>query len=74
MMIALNIYAISVGAMNAMGGWNYGFLCRKPVMPSLLDYLGAWPWYLLALELVAFVTFLALDRLWRLLVWSQGKD
>jgi hypothetical integral membrane protein (TIGR02206 family) len=66
MMIALNCYALVVGAINAMGGWNYGYLCRKPDRPSLLDFLGPWPWYLLALELVALVMFLLLSLPWRL--------
>jgi hypothetical integral membrane protein (TIGR02206 family) len=68
MMIALNIYALVVGAIDKIMGWNYGYLCRKPVMPSLLDLLGPWPWYLLSLELIAFLTFLFLNWLWRLLV------
>ena len=71
MMIALNIYAVVVGIINAIAGWNYGYLCRKPAMPSLLDFLGPWPWYLLSLELVAFLTFLILDLVWRLLVWFR---
>ncbi len=71
MMIALNIYAVIVGTINAVAGWNYGYLCRKPVMPSMLDFLGPWPWYLLSLELVAFLTFLILDLVWRLLVWYR---
>ncbi|MBN1569099.1 MAG: TIGR02206 family membrane protein [Acidobacteria bacterium] len=71
MMIALNVYAVVVGAINAIAGWNYGYLCRKPAMPSLLDFLGPWPLYLLSLEAVAFLTFLILDLVWRLLVWSR---
>lgn len=74
MMIALNIYALVVGSINAVAGWNYGYLCRKPTMPSLLDWLGPWPWYLLSLELIAFVTFLILHLLRRLLVWSRELD
>jgi hypothetical integral membrane protein (TIGR02206 family) len=74
MMIALNVYAIVVGTINALAGWNYGYLCRKPAMPSLLDLLGPWPWYLLSLELIAFLTFLALDLAWRLLVWFRQTD
>jgi hypothetical integral membrane protein (TIGR02206 family) len=68
MMIALNIYALVVGAVDKIMGWNYGYLCRKPVMPSLLDLLGPWPWYLLSLEGIAFLMFLVLNWLWRLLV------
>jgi len=72
MMVALNIYALAVGGINAVAGWNYGYLCRKPSMPSLLDWLGPWPWYLLSLELIAFLTFLILDLFRRLLVWLRG--
>jgi hypothetical integral membrane protein (TIGR02206 family) len=71
MMLALNIYGLAVGSINAIAGWNYGYLCRKPVMPSILDFMGPWPWYLLSLELVAFLMFLVLDLLWRLLVWFR---
>ncbi len=73
-MIALNVYGLVVGILNAIGGWNYGYLCRKPAMPSLLDYLGPWPWYLLSLELIAFLIFLVLDLLWRLLVWFRRPE
>ena len=71
MMLALNGYALLIGGINALTGWNYGFLCRKPAMPSLLDFLGPWPWYLLSLEGIAFLTFWVLDQLWRLLVWFR---
>jgi hypothetical integral membrane protein (TIGR02206 family) len=72
MMIALNIYAAVVGTIDAFSGWNYGYLCRKPGMPSLMDILGPWPWYLLTIELIALVTFLILDLPWRLLGRSSG--
>jgi hypothetical integral membrane protein (TIGR02206 family) len=74
MLMALNIYGIAVGAMDAIMGWNYGYLCRKPSMPSLLDFLGPWPSYLLSLELVAFLTFLLLGLPWRLLIWFRRPD
>lgn len=66
MMIALNFYALVVGTVNAIMGWNYGYLCRKPYAPSLLDFLGPWPWYLLSIELIALATFLILYAPWRL--------
>jgi hypothetical integral membrane protein (TIGR02206 family) len=74
MMIALNIYGLVVGALDAIMGWNYGYLCRKPSMPSLLDFLGPWPWYLLSLELIAFLSFLLLYLPWRLLVLFRKRD
>lgn len=65
MMIALNFYALVVGTVNAIMGWNYGYLCRKPYAPSLLDFLGPWPLYLLSIELIALLTFLILYVPWR---------
>jgi hypothetical integral membrane protein (TIGR02206 family) len=74
MMIALNVYAVVVGAFDAVTGWNYGYLCRKPSMPSLMDWLGPWPWYILSLELIALTMFLILYYVHRLLVWSGDGD
>ncbi len=74
MMAALNIYAVVVGSIDAITGWNYGYLCRKPAMPSLLDLLGPWPWYLLSLEAIAFLTFLILNLLLRLIVCFDHPD
>ncbi len=74
MMLALNVYGLVIGALDALLGWNYGYLCLKPSEPSLLDYLGAWPWYLLSIELIAFLTFLLLDLPWRLLVLFRSHD
>jgi len=69
LMIALNIYGLVVGAIDAVAGWNYGYLCRKPSEPSLLDVLGPWPWYLFSIEVIALLTFLILYLPW----WISGK-
>ena len=65
MMMVVNFYALVIGMVDAVTGWNYGYLCRKPSAPSLLDYLGPWPWYLLSIELIALLTFLILYIPWR---------
>ncbi|MBP1625260.1 MAG: transporter permease [Acidobacteria bacterium] len=76
MMVALNLYAIVVGLLDAAMGWNYGYLCQKPATPSLLDFLGPWPWYLLSLEVIALLTFLLLNLPWLLRSLSvlSGSD
>jgi len=65
MMIALNLYAIAVGSIDYIMLWNYGYLCQKPAVPSILDFLGPWPWYLLSLEAISLLTFLLLSLPWR---------
>jgi hypothetical integral membrane protein (TIGR02206 family) len=65
-----NGYAAIAGLANWTWGTNYGYLARKPLQPSLLDHLGPWPWYILAMEAVALASFfvyyapLALARRW----------
>jgi hypothetical integral membrane protein (TIGR02206 family) len=42
----LVVYAVIIGAFDAIFGANYLYLCRRPANPSLLDWFGPWPWYL----------------------------
>ncbi|MBI3680625.1 MAG: TIGR02206 family membrane protein [Acidobacteria bacterium] len=59
-MALLNIYGVAIGIFNAVFGANYMYLCRKPQNPSLLDYMGPWPLYILAGEALALIFFTAL--------------
>ncbi len=53
----LQVYLAAALTCNWMLDENYGYLCRKPVNASLMDYLGDWPWYLLSLEALALIFF-----------------
>jgi len=55
-------WAGAVFAFNVVAGTNYGYLNAKPRAASLLDLLGPWPWYLLA------VTALVCSG-WALITW-----
>jgi hypothetical integral membrane protein (TIGR02206 family) len=55
-----NVYMLFVGIVNALIGSNYMFIAHKPETASLIDVLGPWPWYILALEAIGFVLFLLL--------------
>lgn len=56
----LNLYTFFVFLMNYFIKGNYMYISEKPVNPSILDYLGPWPLYLLPLEVIAVITFLIL--------------
>ena len=52
-----NAYAALAGLINWAAGTNYGFLAHKPAQPSLLDWLGPWPVYLVGLDAAALASF-----------------
>ncbi|WP_260858105.1 TIGR02206 family membrane protein [Bacillus sp. FJAT-22090] len=64
-MIALNILLPCVFTVNYFLQGNYMFLNKKPINGSLLDFLGPYPWYILSLEIVAFIIFSCLWFLFR---------
>lgn len=55
--LATNVYAVFAGLINWRWGTNYGYLAHKPSQPSLLDFFGPWPWYIMVLEVLALGSF-----------------
>ena len=53
----LQVYAGVTAILNYLLDTNYGYLRHKPALPSLLDYLGPWPVYIVSLEVLALVLF-----------------
>ena len=47
-----NAYALFIGLFDWCFGCNYLYLCHKPTQPSLLDYMGPWPYYWVGGELM----------------------
>lgn len=48
----LNIYVLALFPINFLLGANYFYLMAKPINPSVLDYFGPWPIYILVAELL----------------------
>lgn len=55
-------YAAFVGLVNAITGANFLFLRRPPPEPTLLDYFGPWPVYIVVVAAIAAVSFWLLAR------------
>ena len=52
-----NVMLAISAVVNVLTGSNYYYLRAKPSVPTLIDYLGPWPWYILGVEAVALVFF-----------------
>ncbi len=62
--IGVNAYMVVVYFINLALGSNYLFIMHKPPTASLLDVLGPWPLYILAMEALGFVIFFLLYIPW----------
>lgn len=60
-------WGVAMFVFNRAAGTNYGFLNTKPLVTSLLDVLGPWPWYLLS-ELVVGAAA------WALITWPWVRQ
>lgn len=49
----LNIYMLVLIPVNLTLDANYFYLMEKPINPSILDYFGPWPFYVLVCEALA---------------------
>jgi hypothetical integral membrane protein (TIGR02206 family) len=55
--LATNALMLVAGIANWLTGGNYMFVARTPEFASLIDFLGPWPWYIVALELIGIAAF-----------------
>jgi hypothetical integral membrane protein (TIGR02206 family) len=67
----LNIYTVFIFLLNFFVKGNYMYISEKPVNPSILDYLGPWPYYIIPLEMIALVTFFILYLPFWIVEWRK---
>lgn len=72
-MIFTACFALAVGLVNWLTGGNYLFIARKPEFPSLIDYLGPWPWYIAPLVALAVLAFLLVYLPYALSDWLRAR-
>ncbi|MBM7644977.1 putative integral membrane protein (TIGR02206 family) [Scopulibacillus daqui] len=58
--LALNIYGACIFIVNRLVNANYLYIMKKPNLPTVLDVLGPWPWYLIPMEAIIIIAFLIL--------------
>ena len=68
-----NVYMLFVGLVNFLIGSNYLFIARKPDTASLLDVLGPWPWYILAIEAIGILMILILYSPYAVKDWLNAR-
>jgi hypothetical integral membrane protein (TIGR02206 family) len=61
-------YAAAVALVNLALDANFMYLRRKPSSPTLLDWLGPWPWYLVLAGLLGLALFHLLEQPFRVAV------
>jgi hypothetical integral membrane protein (TIGR02206 family) len=59
-------YVAAVGVVDVVTGADYVYLRRPPQVPTLLDLMGPWPWYLVAAAALGVALFVLLDAPFRL--------
>lgn len=59
--LAVQVYGVLIGLLNSQLGSNYLFLNRKPLVSSPFDYLGPWPVYVIAVDVIFFALMAALS-------------
>ncbi len=52
-----NAYLLVASLVNWLTGGNYVYIARKPDFPTLIDFLGPWPWYIVPLQLIGLAAF-----------------
>lgn len=58
--LIVNVYGAGIFFFNRLSGANYLYLMGRPKTPSLMDFLGPWPWHFLSLEALVLLVFLLL--------------
>lgn len=52
-----NLYAAAIAVIDWLANENFLYLREKPSQPTMLDYMGSWPWYIAAADALALVIF-----------------
>ncbi|MGI0487256.1 TIGR02206 family membrane protein [Pantanalinema rosaneae CENA516] len=60
LIVGFNLYLLVVAIINSLIGSNYLFIAHKPNVPTILDAMPPWPWYIFGMEGVGILVVLLL--------------
>ena len=72
--VLTNVYLGCIMLVNMLTGGNYMYVARKPDFPSLMDFMGPWPWYILGLEFIGLLSFLLVYAPFALSQLARGEQ
>jgi hypothetical integral membrane protein (TIGR02206 family) len=71
--LIVNALVPPIMLINLLTGGNYNNLNRVPDVPTLIDYLGPWPFYLIPLEILAILFLLLAYAPFAFLNWKEKR-
>lgn len=66
-------YVAVVGFFDWVSGANYGYFRHKPENPSLMDWLGPWPWYIGSEIVLGTVIVTTIYVIYQLVSWAYRR-
>jgi len=63
-LIVTHLYGLFIFAVNMTFDTNYMFIGKKSSVPSLLQYLGPWPYYIFVLDGILIILFIILNKVY----------
>lgn len=64
-LIITHLYGIFIFIINRIFDTNYMFIGKKASVPSLIQYLGPWPYYIVVLDIILIILFIAINKLYK---------
>lgn len=64
-LIVSHLYGLFVFAVNMTLDTNYMFIGKKSSLPSLIQYLGPWPYYIFVLDGILIILFIILNQVYK---------
>ena len=71
--IAVNVFAVAVGAINVALDSNYMFLCEPPPDTASPFFFAPWPWYIPIIDAIALALFFAVLSPFLVSGWSAAR-